>query len=152
MKQWSENASFSRYLHFKNAKWRHIFRRIIRKSNDFICFRRQCSGWLPYAHLTSTFDALNMWKMRYQKTWVCLRSSQFLYLEIQAFLDHSSIANVYRHLILNRMIYNLHKFLENFSFCKKVWHHQSRDFQGCLPQILALEQRKKHLHQVSSPF
>ena len=119
MKQWSENASFSRYLHFKNVKWRHIFRRIIRKSNDFICFRRQCSGWLPYAHLTSTFDALNMWKMRYQKTWVCLRSSQFLYLEIQAFLDHSSIANVYRHLILNRMIYNLHKFLENFLFAKK---------------------------------
>ena len=88
------------------------------------------------------------WGMR-RNIWVCLRSSQFLCLEIQAFLDHSSIANVYWHLILNRMIYNLHKFLEIFFFGKKVWHHQSRDFQGCIPQILALEQTKKHLHQIS---
>ena len=54
---------------------------------------------LADAHLTSTFDALNMCKIRHQNIWVCLRSSQFLHLEIQAFLDHSCIANFYRHWI-----------------------------------------------------
>ena len=74
---------------------------------------------LADAPLTLTFDALNMWKIRYQNILVCLWSSQFLHLEIQAFLDHSSIANFYRHLILNRMIYNLHKFSEKSFFAKK---------------------------------
>ena len=50
-----------------------------------------------------------MWNMRYQKNCVYLRSLHFFYIEIQAFLDHSSIANFYQHFILNWMIYNFWK-------------------------------------------
>ena len=46
MKLWSENTSISKYFHFKNMKWRHIFRQRIQKSDTFISFSQQCSGSL----------------------------------------------------------------------------------------------------------
>ena len=46
MKLWSENTSISRYFHFKNMKWCHIFRKRIKKSDTFISFSQQCSGSL----------------------------------------------------------------------------------------------------------
>ena len=71
-----------------------------------------------WCSLTLQFDVFNMWKMRYPKKWVHLSPLQFFYLEIQTFLDYSSTANFYQHIILSRMIYNLHNFFEKTFFWK----------------------------------
>ena len=65
--------------------------------------------------------------------WICGKrdtrifefSLQFFYLGIQAFLGHSSIANFYQQLVLNRVIYHSHKCFEKIFFtkCAEVSSH-----------------------------
>ena len=69
MKLLSGNASISRYFHFGNMKWLHIFSQIIWKNSNFICFCQYCRGllisvhglWIVVLFILSKFEFTIVW-------------------------------------------------------------------------------------------
>ena len=74
-------------------------------------------------HLSWCSLNMNIWCFEYvenETSEKLLGNCSSSILRFKGFLDHSSVANLYQHLILNWKIYNLYKFFEKNIFCKKV--------------------------------